>query len=58
MKNEWQPHRTTWVWRKRGIASLESACKIASYVARGKCMLAPPAPSPIPLGAMPDSFSR
>ena len=29
---------TTWVWRKRGIASLENACKIASYVARGKCV--------------------
>ena len=30
--------RTTWVWRKRGIASLESVCKTASYVARGKCV--------------------
>jgi len=36
----------TWVWRNRGIASLESACKIASYVARGKRVEAQPAPSP------------
>ena len=28
--------RLTWVWRKRGIASLENTCKTASYVARGK----------------------
>jgi len=32
------PHRLTWVWRKRGIASLESACGITSYVDRGKCV--------------------
>ena len=30
------PHRLTWVWRKRGIASLESDCEIESYVARCK----------------------
>jgi len=41
----------TWVWRKRGIVSLESACKIANYVARGKCVEAPPAPSPCSLSA-------
>jgi len=40
------PHRLTWVWRNRGIVSLESNCEIASYVARGKCVEAPPAPSP------------
>jgi len=38
--------RLTWVWRKRGIASFESDCETISYVARGKCVLAPPAPSP------------
>jgi len=26
--------QATWVWRKLGIASLESVCKIASYMAR------------------------
>jgi len=31
---------------------LESSCKTASYVARGKCVLAPPAPSPGTLLAM------
>jgi len=36
--SEWHALQPTWVWRKRGIASLESACKIASYVARGKCV--------------------
>jgi len=28
--------RLTWVWRKRGIASLESGYEIANYVARSK----------------------
>ena len=38
--------QATWVWRKRGIVSSGSAYKITSYVARSKCVYAPPAPSP------------
>ena len=38
--------RTTWVWRKRNIISMKNICGIICYVARGKCVLAPPTPSP------------
>jgi len=51
-KSEWQALPATWVWRKRGIVSLESVCEITSSVARGKYVLAPPAPSPGTLVAM------
>ena len=33
------PHRLTWVWRNRGIVSLESVWGTTNYVARGKFVL-------------------
>jgi len=52
-KNELQGNirQLTWVWRKRGITSLKNLCGTSSFVPRGKCVEAPPAPSPIPLVA-------